>query len=142
MTETQTETESKSLTSESETQTSGGTKTKKMMITEKIKELYPRAQSTRVAFEDLNHDNEWLLKWLWDNQYQIIVSSQDLNLLTSTNTRISNLSGSLGRWRVVSYAQVLLEPCDLFIVTKELSDEQIFRLPTKQSIKYAEYEAS
>lgn len=136
-------------TSEIENQSDGMMGTEKirtteslmMKLTDKLKELFPKAQTTRVIIDNLSDDNYWLLQWLWDNQYQLIVASDNQTLLNSTNNKIINLSGSLGRWRVVSYAQSLIEPTDCFIMYKELKNDQTLRMPSKQILKASEYQA-
>jgi hypothetical protein len=112
-----------------------------MKLTDKIKLLFPKAQTTRVIIDNLTKDNYWLLQWLWDNHYQLIVASDDYSLLNLTNSKIINLSGSLGRWRVVSYAQSLIEPSDCFIMYKELENDQTLRMPSKQILTASEYQA-
>lgn len=137
-------------TSETEIQSDGTMETEKihttenptMKLTDKIKKLFPKAQTTRVIIDNLSDDNYWLLQWLWDNQYQLIVASDNQTLLNSTNNKIINLSGSMGRWRVVSYAQSLIEPTDCFIMYKELENDQILRMPSKQILKASEYQTS
>ncbi len=149
MKSTRTGIKSSDPTSETETQLGGQTTVKEttptlespmMKLTDKIKSLFQKPQTTRVIIDDLSEDNYWLLQWLWDNQYQIIVASSNQALLNTTNNKIINLSGSLGRWRVVSYAQALIEPTDCFIMYKELENDQTLRMPSKQIITASEYQ--
>ncbi len=137
-------------TSETEIESIGETKTTtskthttvslKTNLTDQIKQLFPNPQITRVIIDDLRESNMWLLDWLWNNQYQIIVASDNTGLLNQTNLKIINLSGSLGRWRIVSYAQALIEPSDCFIMYKEVADEQISQVRSRQVLKSSDYE--
>lgn len=127
----------KSMTTTSKTLT---TDPQRMNLTDKIKELFPKAQTTRVIIDDLREDNLWLLDWLWVNQYQLIVASDNTGLLNQTNLKIINLSGSMGRWRIVTYPQSLIEPSDCFVMYKELEDEQISQVRSRQVVKSSEYE--
>ena len=131
------------LTSESDNKDVGGTsttlKTKKALI-QKIKEFINTSNihvsQFRLVIEDINKDTFKLVNDLWDTGITFIVSgSTDLVALNELNNKIINRSGSIGRWRVTTSADIYLEPAELFISTKELSDEQIIRLPVQKLLK-------
>ena len=112
-----------------------------MSLTDKIKELFPKPQITRVVLDDLREENLWLLDWLWNNQYQLIVASTDVPLLNRINSKMINLSGSLGRWRVITYPQALIEPTDCFIMYKALTNEQISQTKARQVLNTSDYKS-
>ena len=131
------------LTSESDNKDVGGTsttlKTKKALI-QKIKEFINTSNihvsQFRLVIEDINKDTFKLVNDLWDTGITFIVSgSTDLVAMNELNNNIINRSGSLGRWKVTNPADIYLEPGELFISTKELSNEQIIRLPVQQVFK-------
>ena len=131
------------LTSESNNKDAGGTstalKTKKTLIQE-IKEFINTSNihvsQFRLVIEDINKDTFKLVNDLWDTGITFIVSgSTDLVAMNELNNNIINRSGSLGRWKVTNPADIYLEPGELFISTKELSNEQIIRLPVQQVFK-------
>ena len=131
------------LTSESDNKDVGGTsttlKTKKALI-QKIKEFINTSNihvsQFRLVIEDINKDTFKLVNDLWDTGITFIVSgSTDLVAMNELNNNIINRSGSLGRWKVTNPADIYLEPGELFISTKELSNEQIIRLPVQQVLK-------
>ena len=141
--EAPTPTDINDLTSESDNKDVGGTsttlKTKKALI-QKIKEFINTSNihvsQFRLVIEDINKDTFKLVNDLWDTGITFIVSgSTDLVAMNELNNNIINRSGSLGRWKVTNPADIYLEPGELFISTKELSNEQIIRLPVQQVFK-------
>ena len=109
-------------------------------LTDQIKEFITNSKvhvsQFRLIIEDINKDTAKLVDDLWDTGITFIVSSStDLVALNELNNKIINLSGSIGRWRVTTSADIYLEPGELFISTKELSNEQIIRLPVQQVLK-------
>lgn len=91
----------------------------------------------RLVIEDINKDTRKLVEDLWNTGITFIVSSStDLVALNELNNDIINRSGSIGRWKVTNSAEIYFEPAELFISTKELSDEQTIRLPVQQVLKY------
>ena len=131
------------LTSESDNKEDGGTNTvpkMKMTLTEQIKDFVNNSNvhvsQFRLVIEDINKTTTKLVDDLWDTGITFIVSgSTDLVALNELNNKIINRSGSIGRWRVTTSADIYLEPAELFISTKELSNEQIIRLPVQQVFK-------
>ena len=121
--------------------TETSSETSMMSLTDKIKELFPKPQITRVVLDDLREENLWLLDWLWNNQYQLIVASTDVPLLNRINSKMINLSGSLGRWRVITYPQALIEPTDCFIMYKALTNEQISQTKARQVLNTSDYKS-
>jgi len=140
-----TPTDTKDLISESDNKDVGGTsttpkKTKKTLL-EEIKTVIsnttvPIAQF-RVVIDDINPTTTQLIEDLWPTGVTFIVSGTDLVALNELNNKIINRSGSIGRWKVTLPADIILEPAELFISTKELSDEQTIRLPVQQVLKCA-----
>ena len=129
---------------ENDNKEDGGTtivpKTKMITLTDQIKEFITNSKvhvsQFRLIIEDINKDTAKLVDDLWDTGITFIVSSStDLVALNELNNKIINLSGSIGRWRVTTSADIYLEPGELFISTKELSNEQIIRLPVQQVLK-------
>jgi len=129
---------------ESDNKEDGGTnivpKTKTITLTEQIKELIINSKvhvsQFRLIIEDINKETAKLVDDLWNTGITFTVSSStDLVALNELNNKIINLSGSIGRWRVTTSADIYLEPGELFISTKELSNEQIIRLPVQQVLK-------
>ncbi len=106
------------------------------LVKECLQSKFNSPIQTRVCLDDLNQDTLPLLWWLWDNRYQIIVASEDTALINQINSTIINLSGSMGRWRVVTYSQALIEPSDCFIYYKELTNDQLLRIPTKATCAF------
>ena len=139
-----TQIDTKDPISESDNKADGGTnivpKTKTITLTDQIKEFITNSKvhvsQFRLIIEDINKDTVKLVDDLWDTGITFIVSSStDLVALNELNNKIINLSGSIGRWRVTTSADIYLEPGELFISTKELSNEQIIRLPVQQVLK-------
>ena len=100
-----------------------------------INALPPKEGYNRIVIDDINEDTAKLVYDLWDLKVQFIVAGQDPLTLNPLNTAIINRSGSMGRWRVVTYAQSLLEPAEIFIMYKKVSD---VNLPVKQTIHYSD----
>ena len=132
------------LTSESDNKEDGGTnivpKTKTITLTEQIKDFVNNSNvhvsQFRLVIEDINKDTSKLVDDLWDTGITFIVSgSTDVVTMNDVNNNVINRSGSLGRWKVTNPADIYLEPGELFISTKELSNEQIIRLPVQQVLK-------
>lgn len=135
------------LTNETSNKEDGGknttpkTKTKKD-LTQEIKDIVNTSKvhvsQFRLVIEDINKDTRKLVEDLWSTGITFIVSgSTDLAALNELNTDIINRSGSIGRWKVTNSAEIYFEPAELFISTKELSDEQTIRLPVQQVLKYS-----
>lgn len=114
--------------------------TSSMSLIDSIKQLNKNPVITKVVLDDLSEDNLNLLNWLWDNKYIITVASDDIVLLNKTNAKIINLSGSMGRWRIVSYAQALIEPCEIYIMFKKVNDAQAAQIKSSKIIKAEEYQ--
>lgn len=91
----------------------------------------------RVVIYGVNKTTTKLIDDLWDTELIFIASADDLVALNELNTNIINRSRSLGRWKVTNPADIFLEPAELFISTKELSNEQTIRLPVQQVLKCA-----
>jgi hypothetical protein len=88
------------------------------------------------VIDDINKTTTELVENLWNTGVVFIVSGHtDLVGLNELNNKIINRSGSIGRWKVTTSADIYLEPAELFILTKELSDEQTIRLPVQQVLK-------
>ena len=143
MNEAQTQIDTEDLISESDNKEDGGTNTvpkMKMTLTEQIKDFVNNSNvhvsQFRLVIEDINKTTTKLVDDLWDTGITFIVSgSTDLVAMNELNNNIINRSGSLGRWKVTNPADIYLEPGELFISTKELSNEQIIRLPVQQVFK-------
>ena len=137
-TEPQKEIVSNDLTNETEVKENGGKMplmTPSMKMREIINALPPKEGYNRIVIDDINEDTAKLVYDLWDLKVQFIVAGQDPLTLNPLNTAIINRSGSMGRWRVVTYAQSLLEPAEIFIMYKKVSD---VNLPVKQTIHYSD----
>jgi len=145
MSEPLTPTDINDLTSESDNKDVGGTSMvpkMKMTLIQKIKDFVNNSNvhvsQFRLVIEDINKDTSKLVDDLWDTGITFIVSgSTDPVTMNDLNNKIINRSGSIGRWKVTNPSDIYLEPAELFISTKELSDEQIIRLPVQQVFKYA-----
>jgi len=130
--------------SESDNKDVGGTSTApkmKMTLIQRIKDFVNNSNvhvsQFRLVIEDINKDTSKLVDDLWDTGITFIVSgSTDVVTMNDLNNNIINRSGSIGRWKVTNPSDIYLEPAELFISTKELSDEQIIRLPVQQVFKY------
>jgi hypothetical protein len=114
---------------------------KTMTLIQKIKDFVDKSNvhvsQFRLVIEDINKDTSKLVDDLWDTGITFIVSgSTDVVTMNDVNNNIINRSGSIGRWKVTNPSDIYLEPAELFISTKELSDEQIIRLPVQQVFKY------
>jgi hypothetical protein len=139
------QTEPKDLISETSNKDDGGKsttpKTKKTTLTQEIKDtIYAgtvHVSQFRLVIDDINKDTRKLVEELWSTGITFIVSSStDLVALNELNNDIINRSGSIGRWKVTNSAEIYFEPAELFISTKELSDEQTIRLPVRKVLKY------
>ncbi len=143
MNEAQTQIDTKDLISESDNKEDGGTNTvpkMKMTLTDQIKDFVVNStvhvSQFRLVIDDINKTTTKLVDDLWDTGITFIVSgSTDLVALNELNNKIINRSGSIGRWKVTTPADIYLEPAELFISTKELSDEQTIRLPVQKLLK-------
>lgn len=138
-------TDTNDLISESDNKDDGGTKsTPKKVKTTLIQEIKDAINKSnvhvsqfRLAIEDINKDTEYIVEELWNTGIVFIVSgSTDLATLNELNTKIINRSGSIGRWKATNSSEIYFEPAELFISTKELSNEQTIRLPVQQVLKY------
>ena len=137
--------EKNDLISETSNKDDGGKSTtpKKEMktnLTQEIKDIVGKGKvhvsQFRLVIEDINKDTRKLVEDLWSTGITFIVSgSTDLVSLNELNNDIVNRSGSIGRWKVTNSAEIYFEPAELFISTKELSNEQIIRLPVQQVLK-------
>lgn len=139
-----TQIDTKDPISENDNKEDGGTsivpKMKMITLTDQIKEFITNSKvhvsQFRLIIEDINKDTAKIVDDLWNTGITFVVSSStDLVALNELNNKIINLSGSIGRWRVTTSADIYLEPGELFISTKELSNEQIIRLPVQQVLK-------
>jgi hypothetical protein len=143
MNEAQTQIDTKDLISENDNKEDGGTNTvpkMKMTLTDQIKDFVVNStvhvSQFRLVIDDINKTTTKLVDDLWDTGITFIVSgSTDLVALNELNNKIINRSGSIGRWKVTTPADIYLEPAELFISTKELSDEQTIRLPVQKLLK-------
>jgi hypothetical protein len=113
----------------------------KTNLTQEIKDIVGKGKvhvsQFRLVIEDINKDTRKLVEDLWSTGITFIVSgSTDLVSLNELNNDIVNRSGSIGRWKVTNSAEIYFEPAELFISTKELSNEQTIRLPVQQVLKY------
>ncbi len=143
MNEAQTQIDTKDLISENDNKEDGGTNTvpkMKMTLTDQIKDFVVNStvhvSQFRLVIDDINKTTTKLVDDLWDTGITFIVSgSTDLVALNELNNKIINRSGSIGRWKVTTPADIYLEPAELFISTKELSDEQTIRLPVQKLFK-------
>ena len=143
MNEPLTQTDIEDPTNENNNKDVGGTNTapkKTKTLMQEIKDIVSTSNihvsQFRLIIEDINKDTSKLVDELWDTGITFIVSSStDLTVMNELNNKIINLSGSLGRWKVTNPADIYLEPGELFISTKELSNEQIIRLPVQQVLK-------
>jgi hypothetical protein len=111
-----------------------------MTLTDQIKDFVVNStvhvSQFRLVIDDINKTTTKLVDDLWDTGITFIVSgSTDLVALNELNNKIINRSGSIGRWKVTTPADIYLEPAELFISTKELSDEQTIRLPVQKLFK-------
>jgi hypothetical protein len=144
MNEPPTQTDINDPTSESDNKDVGGmsiapNKTK-MTLLEEIKNIISNStihvSQFRIVIDDINKTTTELVENLWNTGVVFIVSGHtDLVGLNELNNKIINRSGSIGRWKVTTSADIYLEPAELFILTKELSDEQTIRLPVQQVLK-------
>ncbi len=143
MNEAQTQIDTKDLISENDNKEDGGTNTvpkMKMTLMDQIKDFVVNStvhvSQFRLVIDDINKTTTKLVDDLWDTGITFIVSgSTDLVALNELNNKIINRSGSIGRWKVTTPADIYLEPAELFISTKELSDEQTIRLPVQKLLK-------
>lgn len=108
---------------------------KKVVIRDFIQNLPVSLQLHRIVIDDINEETSWLVDALWDLRVQFIVAGEG-NAIGMLHTKTINRSGSMGRWRVVNFAQVLLEPCELYINYKELTDAQSSKIVSKQTYRY------
>ena len=115
-------------------------KTKKDLIQEikeNINASSVHVSQFRLVIDDISKDTRVLVEDLWNTGITFIVAgSTDLVSLNELNNDIINRSNSIGRWKVTNPADIYLEPAELFISTKELSNEQTIRLPVQQVLKY------
>jgi hypothetical protein len=138
-----TQIDTKDPISESDNKEDGGTNIvpkKTMTLTDQIKDFVVNStvhvSQFRLIIDDINKTTTKLVDDLWDTGITFIVSgSTDLVALNELNNKIINRSGSIGRWKVTTPADIYLEPAELFISTKELSDEQTIRLPVQKLFK-------
>lgn len=140
-----TQTDTNDPISESDNKDVGGTSTApkktKMTLLEEIKAIISNSKGHvsefRLVVDEVNKTTTQLIEDLWPTGITFIVSGTDLVALNELNNKIINRSGSIGRWKVTLPADIILEPAELFISTKELSHEQTIRLPVQQVLKCA-----
>ena len=139
---TETVKEKVNLTNElNQTETSGTiTKTPKTITTEQINDLIKGLQvpasHVRIVVDEVNDNVKKLIDELWNTDYQFIVSGTNESLLGKINFEMINRSRSMGRWRVVTPSQCILEPCELFLYTKEYTDAIFNSIPAKKKINF------
>lgn len=126
------------ISEQNQTEESGTMNKAKTMISSKeivntLKELQVPNNQVRIVIDDLDNKTKTLVNELWDTDYQFIVSGESLDL-GKINFDMINRSRSMGRWRVVTPAQSILEPCELFLYAKEYNDAVFKSIPARKKI--------
>lgn len=130
--------EASPIKEQSQTEKTGITKKMTKMISskeiiEKLNSLNIPNNQIRIVIDDLDEKVKTIVNELWDTDYQFIVSGESPDL-GKINFEMINRSRSMGRWRVVTPSQAILEPCELFLHAKEY-DNAIFKsIPAREKI--------
>jgi hypothetical protein len=141
------ESETESPTKEKDLKEDGGTQKqnqnqkllKETLVSEIKKEIdsfqHPK-MFYRIIIDELNDNTKKIVDELWSTGVSFIVSGSDFDVLNRINFTVSNMSGSLGRWRVVHPSSLEAEPAELYISCKETNDSSFKSKLASKTIKY------
>jgi hypothetical protein len=89
-----------------------------------IRENYPEASKTTVAFDSVDDGLATTATRLFLDGYTVLATNNSLDLIDSFNKQMYNMSGSLFRYRCIPFSNIYNEPTTVLVTAYGKGDSQ------------------